>query len=86
MTAARGRAVFLRQVQRGFTYAGFLFVFGGVAGFLGLFIAPAPIERLLPILLLTAVLEGSGMFAISMALEVLFLVSPRWLQDKWHDR
>jgi hypothetical protein len=56
MTATRGRAVFLRQVQRGFTYAGFLFVFSGIGGFLLLLIAPAPIERLIPIILLTAIL------------------------------
>jgi hypothetical protein len=77
MTATRGRAVFLRQVQRGFTYAGFLFVFSGIGGFLLLLIAPAPIERLIPIILLTAILEGIGMFAIAAALEGVFLFASR---------
>jgi hypothetical protein len=82
MTATRGRAAFLRQVQRGFTYAGFILVFGGVGGFLLLSMAPTHIERLVLILLFTAVLEGIGMFAIVMALEVVFLVSPRWRKEK----
>ena len=69
MAAARGRSALLRQVQRGFMYAGFLFVFGGVGGFLLLFLTP--------ILFLTAILEGVGMFAIAIALELILLIMSR---------
>lgn len=75
--AARGRGALLRQVQRGFTSVGFLFMFGGVGGFLLLFIAHPHIDRLTPILFLTAILEGVGMFAIAIALELVFLIMSR---------
>jgi hypothetical protein len=75
MAATRGRTVFLRQIQRGFTAVGFLFVFGGVVGFLLLFIAHAQVDRLVPLAFLTAFLEGIGMFAIAIALEIVVLVA-----------
>jgi hypothetical protein len=77
MAAARGRGALLRQVQRGFIYAGILFVFGGVGGFLLLFMTHPHIDRLTPILFLTAILEGVGMFAIAIALELVFLILSR---------
>ena len=81
----RRRAVFLRQLQRGFTYAGLLFMFVGLTRFLVLFIAPAPIEQPFPILLLTAVSVGIGMFVIAMALDIACLALPRQLQGRQHD-
>jgi hypothetical protein len=86
MAAKRGRAALLRQVQRGFTYAGFLFVFGGVGGFLLLFVIHPHIDRLTPILFLTALLEGVGMFAIAIALELLSFIVSRWSKGRAHAR
>jgi hypothetical protein len=77
MTATQGRTVFLRQIQRGFTYVGFLFIFGGVVGFLLLFITHAQVDRLIPLASLTAFLEGIGMFAIAIALEIVISVATR---------
>jgi hypothetical protein len=82
MTATRGRTVFLRQIQRGFTSVGFLFVFGGVVGFLLLFITHAQVDRLVPLAFLTAFLEGIGMFAIAIALEIVISVTTRWQGKK----
>jgi hypothetical protein len=85
MSATRGRAAFLGQVQRGFVLAGFAFVFGGVGGFVFLFIIHAQVTRLVPIALVTAITEGIGMFAMAIALEMVLLISPRWFQEKPHE-
>lgn len=86
MSATRGRAAFLRQIQRGFILTGFLFVFGGVGGFLFLFVEHAKVDRLVPVLLVTAILEGAGMLAIAMMLEIIFLLSSRWLRERRHGK
>jgi hypothetical protein len=62
-----------------------LLLFGGVGGFLCLFVVHAQVWRLVPLVVLTAIGEGIGLFGIAMGMEPLLLVSPRWLQDRRYD-
>lgn len=67
----------LRQIQHGFTLVGFLFVFAGVGGFLFMLITHAQIDRLFPLAFLTALLEGLGMFACAIGLEMVLSFAAR---------
>jgi hypothetical protein len=82
VAAIRGRAAFLRQVQRGFVVAGFVLLISGVGGFVILAALNTRVPPLVVIAAATATGEGLGMFAIVLLLEGIFLLSPRWLREK----